>query len=678
MRVGILEVLILVASSTFAQQSEPDVPDVTLRFNVNLVQVDAVVTDHVGRRVPDLRANEFEVLQNGLPQKITHFSYVPAVAVHARRPIDKQFPGLKVAQLERAAVRRIVVMLIHDETLQFADFATVRKAIMLYVDQELQPGDLLSVRRSNGGSSVWEQFSADRNLLEGAVRRLVWRPGQQAAAMQWRLFGSLHRTIKDLSQLPGRKSIVVIGPGIPTSINLYSDPNRSWILDEIRRIGDEASRSSVALQTIDARGLAIPPPSNESLEGLTKVPDSCPACTAIVNGALAYTQSQHPYAFLAEMTGGLFQHDNNDLFAQISKAADDSEGYYLIGWYPGPDAFQKSKGPAKYHRLQVKVLRDDLVVRSREGYFAVPDIPKRPNYLSSAQQMHDALFSSFSSDDIDVRLTASVGYDDRQGMYVESLLHVPGKGVRFDPAPSSPGCKVANLELLVTPEPLDWRSETKGTIDGVHSRMELCGRTLERVMANGFVVVDRRPIAQPGPYQLREAIRNILPGEAPSVGPKGLILRDSTSPPSTTIGSANQFLEIPDLTKQEFALTGITLQGGIDAVPQPRGGFAYRPARDSDPAIRTFRAGETLAYAARLLAGKSAPKQVEVRVRLFCEGQAVFNNEPVTIAPGKSIAGVYKLADSAPPGPCVLGIVAGDDLKKGRSAEQWIDFEVRN
>src|SRR5215213_8188746 len=58
---------------------EHDEDDV-VRITSNLVQIDAVVTDKKGRLVTDLKAEEFEILADGKPQKITNFSYVQNVA----------------------------------------------------------------------------------------------------------------------------------------------------------------------------------------------------------------------------------------------------------------------------------------------------------------------------------------------------------------------------------------------------------------------------------------------------------------------------------------------------------------------------------------------------------------------------------------------------------------------
>src|SRR5258706_15412642 len=80
-------VALLVFASAFSQtqnsqpapaQESPDMP--VLRVTVNLVQVDAVVTDNKGKQVTNLTADDFEVLQDGKRQKITKFSYISTAA----------------------------------------------------------------------------------------------------------------------------------------------------------------------------------------------------------------------------------------------------------------------------------------------------------------------------------------------------------------------------------------------------------------------------------------------------------------------------------------------------------------------------------------------------------------------------------------------------------------------
>jgi hypothetical protein len=54
------------------------------------VQVDAVVTDKTDRPVTDLTAEDFIILQDGKPQKITNFSLVRLRDPDIPRPIAKK------------------------------------------------------------------------------------------------------------------------------------------------------------------------------------------------------------------------------------------------------------------------------------------------------------------------------------------------------------------------------------------------------------------------------------------------------------------------------------------------------------------------------------------------------------------------------------------------------------
>ena len=57
-------------------QTQDVLTDSTIRVTVNLVQVDVTVTDSKGRHVTDLKAQDFEILQDSKPQVITNFSSV--------------------------------------------------------------------------------------------------------------------------------------------------------------------------------------------------------------------------------------------------------------------------------------------------------------------------------------------------------------------------------------------------------------------------------------------------------------------------------------------------------------------------------------------------------------------------------------------------------------------------
>lgn len=58
-----------------SQAGKPDDTDV-VRITTNLVQIDAVVTDKSGKQVIDLKPDDFEIFQDGRPQKVMSLTYV--------------------------------------------------------------------------------------------------------------------------------------------------------------------------------------------------------------------------------------------------------------------------------------------------------------------------------------------------------------------------------------------------------------------------------------------------------------------------------------------------------------------------------------------------------------------------------------------------------------------------
>src|SRR5687767_5307097 len=122
--IGILAALLLVSISS-AQQVPPSPP--VIRINVNLVQVDAVVTDSKGNPVTNLKAEDFEIFQDGKPQVITNFEFVDVRsgvrAVPARGPAPRgNAPGVPpppTRGLRPQQIRRTIAIVVDDLGLSF-------------------------------------------------------------------------------------------------------------------------------------------------------------------------------------------------------------------------------------------------------------------------------------------------------------------------------------------------------------------------------------------------------------------------------------------------------------------------------------------------------------------------------------------------------------------------------
>lgn len=174
--------ILLICSTAFPQASpfsdsshQAEQTDFVVRINVNLVQVDAVVTDAKGRPVTGLTTKDFEVLQDGIAQPITSFSYVAdgvrstsSRAALSRATTDSSIPAPPLP-LTREHVRRTIVLVVDDMALSPTGVAYVRVALKKFVEHDMQPGDMVAIVRTRGGAGALQQFTTDKRLLHAAI-----------------------------------------------------------------------------------------------------------------------------------------------------------------------------------------------------------------------------------------------------------------------------------------------------------------------------------------------------------------------------------------------------------------------------------------------------------------------------------------------------------------------------
>lgn len=174
-----LSVLLVFSHSVSGNQEPSSRQPVVLRVTVNLIQVDAIVTDSHGREVSDLKAEDFEILQDEVPQQITNFSYVQTQPMTLPAalwtvPRKKGDPPAPPVRMRPEQVTRTIVLMVDDLGLSWESVAAVRQGLKRYVREVLQPGDLVALVRTSAGASVLQQFTADRRLLETAIDEVRW------------------------------------------------------------------------------------------------------------------------------------------------------------------------------------------------------------------------------------------------------------------------------------------------------------------------------------------------------------------------------------------------------------------------------------------------------------------------------------------------------------------------
>lgn len=736
-----LSIFVTTFGQTQTQKSQAQADeDEVVRITTNLVQLDAVVTDRKGQLVTDLTADDFEVYEDGRQQKITNLTFVTTEPLTASNTSAKPAakgepaPAMPPVRVQPEQVRRTIALVVDDLCLSWESITYARKALKKFVDEQMQPGDLVAIVRTAGGVGILQQFTSDKRQLYAAIERVKYFPtacnhveafeqlndmmklpegvanptdvnnnsldaSKNTGAFSRtpsgdinRLaqdtftvgtFGSLSYIVRGLKDLPGRKSILLISDGFSLFDRKSGDARR--VLEAIDRVTDLAGRSSVVINTLDARGLPVP--FFGAAESISAKAVSGPSGTGpgaynksaemMTSRVSAYNDTTAGLNYLAEQTGGIAINNSNDLAGGIKRVMDQQRGYYLIGYRPEESTFDK-QGRRQFHKFTVKVKRPGLTVRTRKGFYGVPEeVVAAATAPTRAEQLVKALISPFNSNDISLRLTSLYGNDAKAGSYMRSLLYIDANDLTFKQ--EADGWYQAVMDVMAVTF-----GDNGRVVDKVSKTqtIRVRGKTYENMLKNGLVYFMNVPVKQAGAYQLRMAVR------------------DSAT---DKVGTASQFIEVPELKKKQLLLSGLVINGyeqergatNVQTSAQDSVGDSEGTREAPDPqasaAVRRFRSGMVLNYAyaiynAQPSAAAGGRPQLEAQIRLFRDGKLVYTGKPQ--APDLSgqtegsrllTGGALQLSPDMPPGEYYLQISVTDlqaKDKNHRTATQWVDFDI--
>jgi VWFA-related protein len=178
----VVGLMVLGTAPLTPQQTGKQSAGPVIRVTVDLVQVDAAVTDSQGRHVTGLKPEDFQILEDGKPQKITHFSYVPGTATPSgpKQPSGKTLEAIPAPAKTRRPeeVRRTIVLIADDLGLSSDDIPNVRNAMKSFVDRQMQAGDLVSIMTTSGGMGAMQQLTNDKRQLYAAIEGIRYVRGR--------------------------------------------------------------------------------------------------------------------------------------------------------------------------------------------------------------------------------------------------------------------------------------------------------------------------------------------------------------------------------------------------------------------------------------------------------------------------------------------------------------------
>ena len=389
--IAIAALLFAVAPQAFGQQ-----PDV-IRSGTQEVLLDLVVRDKHQKMVRDLRAQDVQVLEDGVPQEIRSFEFIrtkgsgllnaaTAKAPNRFDPLHELNVIAMVFQAMSNESRANAGILAHDflrnqfppNTLMGA-FAINRRLYLLqpFTDRpELLNGAVDTITKADytrferisaenlGSLSGLKITSGDRGAstvdashlqpqrLGDASERGPEADGVVAGLkasidkMQRMILGhaegmystqTLLALIRVLAAIPGRKTVLFFSEGL--SINVVEN---SYLL---KQVVNEANRANVSFYTVNTNGLQTLGSSAQAQASIDWL----------------------PLRELAESTGGFSMENSNDLRAPLQRVVEDATSHYEIFYRPRSQNFD-----GRFRRIEVRVNRPGAILQTREGYYALP------------------------------------------------------------------------------------------------------------------------------------------------------------------------------------------------------------------------------------------------------------------------------------------------------------------
>ncbi len=360
---------------TFAQDT--NVPQLTYRTGIDLVQVDVSVLDKDRRPVLGLKPGDFVVKEDGKVKPIAAFSTVtlPERQPEPAAPWQREIGPDVVTNLTPKEGRLVVILL--DYSIGKSNFPEVRHTAEAAVDQ-LGPNDLAAVIYTSVG--VPQNFTADRGLLRAAINQ----PFLGIDADPDDPFGG-HRgecrcgvcslevmtNVADaVREVPHRRKILLfIGSNVSVSATTIE------CFGEVREAREKllraAGAANLTIHTFDSALLQSLGYSASQSDGIPGVTDASARSGPLIR--------QLNLAFFPGETGGRAIKNTNAPWEPIPEIFAETESYYVLGFAPSS---QKDDGA--FHSISVEVNLPGVVVHPRKGYYAPAPPAAAPAPLPNA------------------------------------------------------------------------------------------------------------------------------------------------------------------------------------------------------------------------------------------------------------------------------------------------------
>lgn len=389
------------APSAPAQKAqEVPISPVSESVDVSVTNVDVFVTDSKGQRVSGLKLDDFEVHQDGIPQKIINFYAVAGGKVLFEDGTSVPIDTKEAAPEVPAAVKAHYVFYIDNQNIQPQNRNRMFRRLKEFVTQAIGPNAEGMVVSYNRSVKIRKSFTTESNELIGALENIELDTGggtnyqsdrrdaiqrindaksvseasnyakSNAQALRNDLeftVDAIVSTVNGLAGLQGRKNFIYVSEGLPATAGLelyeairekFQDPSVSMqefdfdMNSKYVKIVSAANANGVTIYTLDASGLQ----TSDLMSAENKASD------VHINDFVVRQNMQGPIRMMAEETGGLSAINTNDWKANLDQIASDFSNFYSLG-------YRSAKGATdRPHKIEVAVKKKGMTVRTRTSF----------------------------------------------------------------------------------------------------------------------------------------------------------------------------------------------------------------------------------------------------------------------------------------------------------------------
>jgi VWFA-related protein len=309
-----------------------NMPDYSIKVDVPLVGLDVLVTTKDGQTIPGLKQENFKIMEDGTPQKISTFNKTDA-------------PITAVLLVEFASTNYSFMIEALNASYAFAN--------------TLKKDDWVSVISYDMKPQILADFTQDKRAVYAALNQL-----RMPGFAETNLFDALFDTLDRIDRIEGKKYVILVSTGVDTFSKLTLDK----ILKKIKATKDvtiyPVSVGFYARERAESHGRA-------ASHGM-----------GIPVSNMDYLQADNEMRTFASLTGGRayfprFQGELPEIFNEVGS---DIRNQYSITYHPTnpkqDGTYRKLKvelqapdgGPLKIHDQKGKDLK--YVIYAREGYTA--------------------------------------------------------------------------------------------------------------------------------------------------------------------------------------------------------------------------------------------------------------------------------------------------------------------